>query len=74
MSANSAVTVLRSPSSAASGSSGVTRTPGAVSAGGGIAGAAAGELIAAPQAAQKFAPTGLSAPHRGQAGVSRFPH
>src|ERR1700732_1041395 len=78
MSANSAVTVLRSPSSAveASGCSGVTRMSGAVD-------AACGELAAAdaalavsavPQSSQKADEGAFSAPHFGHLRDSGLPH
>src|SRR5258708_3270026 len=78
MSANSAVTVLRSPSSAveASGPSGVTRMLGAIDAAGDelAAAVAASPASAAPQSSQNPDEGAFSAPHFGQRRDSALPH
>src|SRR5258708_1631637 len=77
-SANSAVTVLRSPSGAveASGPSGVTRMLGAIDAAGDelAAAGAASPASAAPQSSQNPDEGAFSAPHFGQRRDSGLPH
>jgi hypothetical protein len=77
MSAKSAVTVLRSPSSRVETSmlSGATRTPAATSEAGGVATAEFSLLArAAPHLPQKFEVGGFSALHFGQSFANPFPH
>src|SRR5579863_5745830 len=77
MSANSAVTVLRSPSLSAEASarSAVTRIAPAPDAaqGGMTVGADASPVIAAPQSPQNFLPAGFSAPHEAHLNGSAAP-
>src|SRR5580692_1745092 len=70
MSANSAVTVLRSPSSFSGSGASLTRTVGVSNF---FAAAAAGPPSAAPHSPQKRLPAGLSAPHFGQRFASGAP-
>jgi len=72
MSANSAVTVLRSPSSADASSDAVTRTSGAAVSTGLAAGVA--ETSGAPQSAQNFPSSALSEPHFEHRFDKGLPH
>jgi hypothetical protein len=76
MSANSAVTVLRSPPTVeASGSSAVTRIPGAAEAGlGDLVEGTALPVSGVPQSSQNLDAGLLSAAHFGQRRVSGLPH
>jgi hypothetical protein len=77
MSANSAVTVLRSPSIVVEGfcCSAVKWISGAVNvAGDGLVAAAALPAVAAPQSPQNFSPGSFSVPHAGHTGLNGAPH
>jgi hypothetical protein len=73
MSANSAVTVLRSPSSDADEASDAIRLAGSAAFAGSVW--AAGEGVSdAPQSPQKSSPGSFEAPHRGHWRASVTPH
>jgi hypothetical protein len=73
ISANSAVTVLRSPSSDADEASDVIRIAGSAAFAGSVW--AAGDRVSdAPQSPQKSSPVSFGAPHFGQERASAPPH
>jgi hypothetical protein len=73
MSANSAVTVLRSPSIGADEASDAIRIAGSAAFAGSVC--TAGEGVSdAPQSPQNFSPGSFDAPHRGHFEASGAPH